>query len=143
MRTSDVARLKEASIAAFRRWAGSKIDGVFPGKPHTRVVLKRGLDNYLAREGARIDSMVNSVALLFGDEKGEVDTDAAVDLLVALFREMDVSEYRIGFVSVEVGKGKVVLDMPRHPVLDLLVGELGKVTVTAEDFLEFKGLFDK
>lgn len=143
MTTSDITELRDGLKESVKKWAGEKIDALFPNKPQTRVILKRGLRNYLAKEDEKIDGMISGAMVFIGDENGEVNTDSAIDLLVSLFKEMDVSEYKLGFVSATVGKGEIALNLPHHPVLDMIVGDLGKVTIKADDILEIKSLFDE
>ena len=141
METSDVIKLKEGIKEALKKWTGSKIDALFPKKPQTRVILKRGLYNYLEKEDLKINSMVERIMLFVGDENGVINTDTAIDMLIDLFKEMDVQEYKIGIIPITVGKGEFVLTLPHNPLLDMLVGELGKVTIKAEDILEMKKMF--
>ena len=43
-------------------------------------------------------------------------------------------------IPVTVGKGEIVATIPHNPLLDMIVGDLGKVTISAEDILEIKSL---
>lgn len=141
MKTNDIIRLKDGVKDAVINWADTKINDLFPSKPNTRVMLKRGLSNYIAREDDRISKMIGNVMLFLGDENGTIDTDTAIDLILDMFKEMDVREYHIGMIPVTAGKGEVILNLPHNPILDMFVGDLGKVTIKAEDILELKSMF--
>lgn len=69
------------------------------------------------------------------------DTDVAIDMFVDMFKEMDIQEYKIGMIPITVGKGEIVAELPHNPLLDMVVGNLGKVKITSADFLELKELF--
>lgn len=68
------------------------------------------------------------------------DTDVA-EKFVDMFKEMDIQEYKIGMIPITVGKGEIVAELPHNPLLDMVVGNLGKVKITSADFLELKELF--
>ncbi len=38
--------------------------------------------------------------LFVGDENGVINTDTAIDMLIDLFKEMDVQEYKIGIIPL-------------------------------------------
>ena len=126
MKVTDINQFKGDLKTQLQIWAESKIDGIFPAKPQVRGILKKGLNNYMYRIDDKLDKMI--------------DTDAVFDTFVGMFKEMDIKEYKLGMIPVTVGKGEIVANIPHHPLLDMIVGDLGKVTISAEDILEIKSL---
>lgn len=94
----------------------------------------------MEREEKRINSMVDGLTLFVADKDGNIDTDMLIDDAVAMFKEMDVAHVDMGIFGVDYGKGAVTVNIPRNVFLDMIFGDLGKITVTAEDLLEIKAL---
>ncbi len=140
MKVTDINQFKGDLKTQLQIWAESKIDGIFPTKPQVRGILKKGLNNYMYRIDDKLDKMIDNSLLFLGDEKGMIDTDAVFDTFVGMFKEMDIKEYKLGMIPVTVGKGEIVATIPHNPLLDMIVGDLGKVTISAEDILEIKSL---
>lgn len=140
MKVTDINQFKGDLKSQLQIWAENKIDGIFPAKPQVRGILKRGLNNYMYRIDDKIDKMIDNSLLFLGDEKGVIDTDTVFDTLIGMFKEMDIKEYKLGMIPVTIGKGEIVANIPHHPLLDMIVGDLGKVTISAEDLLEIKSL---
>ncbi len=139
----ETARLTGDLKNAVRQWAYGKIDELSASRPRLKaasVYLKRGLNNYMEREDKRINSMVEGVSLFIADKDGNIDTDMLIDDAVTMFREMDVNHIDIGIFGIEYGKGAVTVNIPHNVFLDMIFGDLGKITITADDLLEIKAL---
>ncbi len=141
MKATDINKFKGDLKAAIQEWVEYRIDELFPTKPQTKVLLKRGLNNYLSKADGKLNSMIDNSLLFITDENGTIDTDVAIDMFVDMFKEMDIQEYKIGMIPITVGKGEIVAELPHNPLLDMVVGNLGKVKITSADFLELKELF--
>lgn len=141
MKATDINKFKGDLKAAIQEWVEYRIDELFPTKPQTKVLLKRGLNNYLSKVDGKLNSMIDNSLLFITDENGTIDTDVAIDMFVDMFKEMDIQEYKIGMIPITVGKGEIVAELPHNPLLDMVVGNLGKVKITSADFLELKELF--
>lgn len=141
MKATDINKFKGDLKAAIQEWVEYRIDELFPNKPQTKVLLKRGLNNYLSKADGKLNSMIDNSLLFITDENGTIDTDVAIDMFVDMFKEMDIQEYKIGMIPITVGKGEIVAELPHNPLLDMVVGNLGKVKITSADFLELKELF--
>lgn len=141
MKATDINKFKGDFKTAIQEWVEYRIDELFPNKPQTKVLLKRGLNNYLSRADGKLNGMIDNSLLFITDENGTIDTDVAIDMFVDMFKEMDIQEYKIGMIPITVGKGEVVAELPHNPLLDMVVGNLGKVKITSADFLELKELF--
>ncbi len=139
----ETAKLTGDLKTAVRKWANSKIDELSASRPQLKaasVYLKRGLSNYLEREDKRIKSMVDGIALFIADKNGNINTDMLIDDAVTMFKEMDVMHAEIGAFNIEYGKGAVTINIPHNFLLDMIFGDLGKITITADDLLEIKTL---
>ena len=140
MKYTDIAQFKGECKSAIQQWGEEKIDALFPNKPQLRVIAKRGFDNLLTRYDHRMNTAIDTALIFVGDKNGTVDSDAAIDMLVSLFQEMDVRKYTVWGIEMSVGKGALTIDLPHHPMYDLLVGNLGQIKFTADDMLELKEL---
>ena len=141
MKATDINKFKGDFKTAIQEWVEYRIDELFPNKPQTKVLLKRGLNNYLSRADGKLNGMIDNSLLFITDENGTIDTDVAIDMFVDMFKEMDIQEYKIGMIPITVGKGEIVAELPHNPLLDMVVGNLGKVKITSADYLELKELF--
>lgn len=141
MKATDINKFKGDFKTAIQEWVEYRIDELFPNKPQTKVLLKRGLNNYLSKADGKLNSMIDNSLLFITDENGTIDTDVAIDMFVDMFKEMDIQEYKIGMIPITVGKGEIMAELPHNPLLDMVVGNLGKVKITSADFLELKELF--
>ncbi len=142
MKTNDVAKIKSEIKTALQEWVELKIGELFPSKPQTKVILKRGINNWMNRADGKLNSTIDTAMLFVADESGNIDTGEMFDMALDMFREMEVHKYQIGMIPVSVGNGKIVAEIPHHPILDMVVGNLGKVTITADDFLELKEIIN-
>lgn len=140
MKYEDKSKFIGEVKTAVQEWAEGKIDALFPNKPQARALLKRGLNNWLTREDERVNRMLDTALLFVADERGTIDSDVVVDILGALFKEMDVQRYQLGIVEVMAGKGEVVVSLPQNMYLDMIVGRLGTVRFTVDDLKELKEL---
>lgn len=139
----ETARLTDDMKDAIRKWAYGKIDELSASRPRLKaasVYLKRGLNNYLEREDKRINSMVDGLTMFVADKDGYIDTDMLIDDAVTMFKEMDVAHAEIGSFGIDYGKGAVTVSIPHNVFLDMIFGDLGKITITADDLLEIKAL---
>lgn len=140
MKYTDMAQFTGKCKAAVQQWADKKIDELFPYKPQLRVFAKRGVDNILTRYDTRINKALDTAMLFVADGNGCIDSDVMVDTVVALFNEMEVQKYTVWGMDVGVGRGAVTINFPHNMVFDMLLGNLGQVKFTADDFLELKDL---
>lgn len=139
----EVAKLATDLKASVRTWAENKIDELCATRPRMKaasVYMKRGLNNWLDREEGRINDMVDTLALFVADKDGKIDADTLFEDAVKMFREMDVNYTEIANFAVEYGKGEVSIAIPHNVFLDMIFGDLGKVTITADDIMELKSL---
>lgn len=139
----EISKLTSDIKKSVKVWGEHKIDELCVERPRLKpasVYLKRGLNNWLDREGAQVEGMVNTLTLFAADKDGNIDTDTLIDDAVNIFREMDVNYAQLGAFAIEYGKGSVIISIPHNVFLDMIFADLGKITITADDLLELKNL---
>ena len=141
---SELGKLKNDLLVNMEEWAIYKIDALVKCKPNLKMVstyLKRGVRNWIAREDCRIDKMVDNAALFIADENGNINTDVIINDFLEMFKVMDVQKANMGIFDIEYGKGEIKINIPRNPIIDIFMGDLGQIKITCEDILEIKDLF--
>lgn len=139
----ETAKLTADIKKSVKMWGEKKIDELCAERPRMKaasVYLKRGLNNWLDREEAQVDDLVNTLTLFAADKEGRIDTNTLIDDAVNIFREMDVNYTKLGTFGIEYGKGAVTINIPHNVLLDMIFGDLGMITITTEDLLEIKSL---
>lgn len=142
MRVDDINKFKGQLKSTLQQWGNCKIDEVFPNKPQLTAFLKNGLNNVMARMDTKLNKYIDGLVLFVGNENGVVDTDTMVDMAAEVFKEMEPNRYQFEFMDIEVGRGKVVFNLPQNFMFDLLLGKSGNITMTVDDILEMKELFN-
>ena len=138
MRVSDVNAFKGQFKDAALKWVSSLVDQMLPNKVAARTLVKNAIGNVLARLDGKINQMVDTAFVMFGDANGVVDTDSTIDLLCDMLKEMPQKEYTFGVVGLKVGKGEVFIEFPHNIFSDLLVGDLGGVKFSTDDIKQLK-----
>lgn len=144
MKTSDISAFKGKAKDAILAWAYSQIDQMMPGTTHIRVkvMFKNLVSNILARSDHKIDQGIEAAFLMFGDTQGNIDSDTVVDYVCDMLKELPATDYSLGPIEVRVGKGEVLVKIPRSFFSDLIVGNLEGVKITTEDIKQIKNLFN-
>lgn len=142
MKTADINAFKGQIKDNILKWAEQQIDQMLPNKVAARAMLKNMAGNVLARFGHKIDQGVDALFLMFGDTKGNIDSDTVVDFVCDMLKEMPPTDYAIGSVGATVGKGEIRVQFPRNVFSDLIVGDLGGVKFTTADIQQIKNLFN-
>ena len=86
--------------------------------------------------------MIDNALLFITDEDGNISTDVIINDLITCFKDMDVSNVVVGCFTIEYGAGMVNIYIPHNPLFDIVFGDLGMVSINADDLLEIKSLFD-
>ena len=126
---------------ALQQWSSNKIDALVNAHPQLKpmsIYLRRGVSNYLQRIEGQIDSAVDMLTLFAADDAGNIDAGTLIDDAVEMFKLTDVHEAKVGIFDLTYGAGEVVLSLPHNPILDIFVGDLGIVKLTADDLLELR-----
>ena len=142
MKTADINAFKGQIKDNILKWAEQQIDQMLPNKVAARAMLKNMAGNVLARFDHKIDQGVDALFLMFGDTKGNIDSDTVVDFVCDMLKEMPTTDYAIGSVGATVGKGEIRVQFPRNVFSDLIVGDLGGVKFTTADIQQIKNLFN-
>lgn len=142
MKTADINAFKGQIKDNILKWAEQQIDQMLPNKVAARAMLKNMAGNVLARFDHKIDQGVDALFLMFGDTKGNIDSDTVVDFVCDMLKEMPPTDYAIGSVGATVGKGEIRVQFPRNVFSDLIVGDLGGVKFTTADIHQIKNLFN-
>ncbi len=142
MKKEDLNLFKGEMKDVLLSWGESKIDALFPNKAAAKSLLKNGLVNFINKQDAKINKFMDMGFLFLADENGTIDTDTMIDNLKGLFKEMEVREYHFGYLDAVAGKGELVISMPNNFVLDMLVGDVGKVKFTVDDIDDLKHFFN-
>lgn len=137
MKVSDVNAFKGQFKDAIVGWAGSMVDQMLPNKVTARTLFKNAIGNAVNRLDGKINQLVDTAFLVFGDVNGNIDTDSTIDMLCSMLEEMKPYDYSFGFVSLTLGQGEIKLQFPHNIFSDLIVGDLGGVKFTTADI---KGL---
>lgn len=138
MTIEDVNKFKGTLKSALQDWGNARIDELVPKKATTKAFLKNGLNNLLSRKDANLNKWIDGIFLFIADEEGTIDSDAMIDTLADMFKEMPKKEYSFGPLDVVAGDGEVVINFPHNFLVDMLVGDMGSVKFTTEDILDFK-----
>lgn len=142
MKTADINAFKGQIKDNILKWAEQQIDQMLSNKVAARAMLKNMAGNVLARFDHKIDQGVDALFLMFGDTKGNIDSDTVVDFVCDMLKEMPPTDYAIGSVGATVGKGEIRVQFPRNVFSDLIVGDLGGVKFTTADIQQIKNLFN-
>jgi hypothetical protein len=138
MKASDVNAFKGQFKDAIVSWAGSMIDQMLPNKVTARTLFKNAIGNMVTRFDGKVNQLVDSAFLVFGDSAGVIDTDTTIDLLCGMLDEMKPVDYSLGFATATIGQGEVKLQFPHNIFSDLVVGDLGGVKFTTSDIKQLK-----
>ena len=138
MKTSDVNAFKGQLKDAMVEWTSSMIDQMLPNKVAARTLFKNAVSNVMCRLDNKVNSLVDTAFLMFGDSNGVIDTDTTIDLLCGMLEEMKLTEYSLGFAGITVGQGEIRLQFPHNIFSDLIVGDVGGVKITTADIKQLK-----
>lgn len=142
MIVDDVNKFKGQLKSVLQKWGNSKIDNLLHNKPQMAVFIKNGLNNVMAKMDAKLNKYIEGLVLFAGNEKGEINTDTMVDIAADMFKEMEPHRYELEMMDIIVGNGKVVIQFPKNVMFDLIFGGEGSVTLTVDDILEMKEMFN-
>lgn len=138
MTTADVSKFKGSIKDAAFNWASGLIDNLLPRQAAARALLKNAARNVLSRFGSKIDTGVDALFLMLGDEKGNINSDTAVDTICDLLTEMPPTDYAVGPFGATVGAGQICVEFPKGIISEMLAGSLGGVKISAEDIKKIK-----
>lgn len=132
-----IGEFRERLAPAVESWAHGLIDGLAGGNARLVPVsayLKRGVSNWIARNGGRLSEAVEGVSLFVCDADGNIDAGTVFDDFMAMFRAMGETRFGIGPVSGTAGGGRIRLELPDGFITSVLFGDTRAVTITENDF---------
>lgn len=141
MKVTDVNAFKGQLKDVIVEWAGGLIDQMLPNKVTARVLFKNAIGNAMGRIDGKLNELVDTAFLMFGDASGVVDTDSMVDMLCSMLSEMKPTDYSFGMLDMTVGGGEIKIKFPHNIFSDLIVGDLGGARITSADIKELKNYF--
>lgn len=139
----NITELKDKLSESLQTWIDSRIDGLVSANPKLKVAsvyLKRGAKNFIAKENASINDMIDNASLFLCDENGNIDADMLFNDVLAMFREMDEMPFGKGFIRGTIGKGAIRFALPDNPVTNIMFGNTGAIKITDADLIELKKL---
>lgn len=141
MKITDVNAFKGQLKNVMLDWAGGLVDQMLPNKVAARTLFKNAIGNVLARADEKVNQLVDTAFIMFGDVDGAIDTDSTIDLLCDMLKEMKPTDYSLGMLDVTVGGGEIKVKFPHNIFSDLIVGDLGGARITSADIKELKNYF--
>lgn len=131
--------LKEKVIDGISTWMDVRIDQFVHDNPILAPAgkyLKRAVSNVIAKEQERIDKLVDGMMLFVADKDGNYDIGTFINDAYSLFRAMPETGFNIGPLKVTAGAGTVRVMMPDNPLVGMLLGDIGAIKITEDDFRE-------
>lgn len=142
MKASDINAFKGQLKDAIVGWSDTMIDQMLPNRVTARTLFKNAIGNALNRFDGKVNQLVDSAFIMFGDSSGVIDTDTTIDLLCDMLDEMKQMDYSFGFINASVGKGEIKIQFPHNVFSDLIVGDLGGVRFTSSDIKQLKNYLE-
>ena len=124
------ARLK----SAFENWISSLITSADELPSAMKTILNRASNNIIHRYDNEIEKVFDTIAVLFGNESGGIDTDVIANDLLNLINVPARSTTIAGF-NVTFGENEISVEMPKN-ILTQLIG-IGKVKINQDDINKF------
>ena len=124
------ARMK----SAFENWISSLITSADELPSAMKTILNRASNNIIHRYENEIEKVFDTIAVLFGNESGAIDTDVIANDLLNLINIPARSTTIAGF-NVTFGENEISVEMPKN-ILTQLIG-IGKVKINQDDINKF------
>lgn len=135
--------LKDKLTDGLQRWADGRIDQFVKENPKIAPVgkyLKRGISNMIIKEDARMEKAVDNLMVFIADENGNYDMNTLFDDIMSMFKMMPESPFDLTLIHGTVGNGIIRVMLPDNPVASLLLGNMGAIKITEDDFRELKAV---
>lgn len=143
MTAKELESLKTDMLGKVNEWANGRIDDLVASNPGLKKLtpwIKRYIKNSITRNDLKLDKVIDHVSLLACDDNGNVDIDTLFDDVMSMFKEMDDTPFKWGVFKGSYGKGRIRIEVPENPLMNILFGDIGAVTVTTDDIMEFKNM---
>lgn len=126
----NLGEFKAKMKSAFENWIGSLINSADELPSAMKTILNRASNNIIHRYDNEIEKVFDTIAVLFGNESGAIDTDVIANDLMNLINIPARSTTIAGF-NVTFGENEISVEMPKN-ILTQLIG-IGKVKINQGD----------
>lgn len=130
----NLGEFKARMKSAFGNWISSLITSADELPSAMKTILNRASNNIIHRYENEIEKVFDTIAVLFGNESGAIDTDVIANDLLNLINIPARSTTIAGF-NVTFGENEISVEMPKN-ILTQLIG-IGKVRINQDDINKF------
>ena len=130
----NLGEFKARMKSAFGNWISSLISSADELPSAMKTILNRASNNIIHRYENEIEKVFETIAVLFGNESGAIDTDVIANDLLNLINIPARSTTIAGF-NVTFGENEISVEMPKN-ILTQLIG-IGKVKINQDDINKF------
>ena len=130
----NLGEFKARMKSAFENWISSLITSADGLPSAMKTILIRASNNIIHRYENEIEKVFDTIAVLFGNESGAIDTDVIANDLLNLINIPARSTTIAGF-NVTFGENEISVEMPKN-ILTQLIG-IGKVKINQDDINKF------
>ena len=130
----NLGEFKASMKSAFGNWISSLITSADELPSAMKTILNRASNNIIHRYENEIEKVFDTIAVLFGNESGAIDTDVIANDLLNLINIPARSTTIAGF-NVTFGENEISVEMPKN-ILTQLIG-IGKVKINQDDINKF------
>ena len=130
----NLGEFKARMKSAFENWISSLITSADELPSAMKTILNRASNNIIHRYENEIEKVFDTIAVLFGNESGAIDTDVIANDLLNLINIPARSTTIAGF-NVTFGENEISVEMPKN-ILTQLIG-IGKVKINQDDINKF------
>lgn len=130
----NLGEFKARMKSAFGNWISSLITSADELPSAMKTILNRASNNIIHRYENEIEKVFDTIAVLFGNESGAIDTDVIANDLLNLINIPARSTTIAGF-NITFGENEISVEMPKN-ILTQLIG-IGKVRINQDDVNKF------
>ena len=130
----NLGEFKATMKSAFGNWISSLITSADELPSAMKTILIRASNNIIHRYENEIEKVFDTIAVMFGNESGAIDTDVIANDLLNLINIPARSTTIAGF-NVTFGENEISVEMPKN-ILTQLIG-IGKVKINQDDINKF------
>lgn len=130
----NLGEFKARMKSAFGNWISSLITSADELPSAMKTILNRASNNIIHSYENEIEKVFDTIAVLFGNESGAIDTDVIANDLLNLINIPARSTTIAGF-NVTFGENEISVEMPKN-ILTQLIG-IGKVKINQDDINKF------
>lgn len=132
--TDNLGEFKARMKSAFGNWISSLITSADELPSAMKTILNRASNNIIHSYENEIEKVFDTIAVMFGNESGAIDTDVIANDLLNLINIPARSTTIAGF-NVTFGENEISVEMPKN-ILTQLIG-IGRVKINQDDINKF------